>query len=289
MTIKVNQKCKSRKKYILKSCTIFQAQVSKNSETGRLKSPSGRFLISGGIRQLYSCTIPKSRRRLPDSVLARGRARSASCRVDRERREELTRSWEESGSGSWFELHFDDSCKQISAGPTLLTKWAKEELTLPAQCTCTNSTARSSCLHRQLRVCANPTEQDLSSLLCSHIKDNKEKHNQRGWVLRGWTRGHPASQTVQQPEVKNNLGYVHISESSKVCKVPIEYLRMRKRWNFFKLNGGPSGRKMLKVCIYVHSMYHQNPDGIGFLSKFDPFSYQPWGGGSDHHWRLIPR
>ena len=75
------------------------AQVNKNSETERLKPPSDRFLISGG-RRLYSCTIPKSRRRLPDSVLARGRARSASCRVDRERIEELTRSWEESVSGS---------------------------------------------------------------------------------------------------------------------------------------------------------------------------------------------
>ena len=53
------------------------------------------MLLTSGGRPLCCCTVPNRRRRLPASVLTRGRDRSASCRVDRERREELTRRREE--------------------------------------------------------------------------------------------------------------------------------------------------------------------------------------------------
>ena len=72
--------------------------MSKYWSTSRLKDFRDRSRISSG-RRLYDCATLKRRRRLPASVLTRGRARSASCLVDRERRVELTWSWEERASG----------------------------------------------------------------------------------------------------------------------------------------------------------------------------------------------
>ena len=38
--------------------------------------------------------------------------------------------------------------------------------------------------------------------------------------------------------------------------------------------GGAAGEKCIR--------YHQNPDEIRFLSKFDPVSYQRWGSSAHH-------
>ena len=44
--------------------------------------------------------------------------------------------------------------------------------------------------------------------------------------------------------------------------------------------GDPEGEK--------YSMYHQNPNKIGFLSRFDPLSYHYCEGGLVQHWSYAP-
>ena len=48
---------------------------------------------------------------------------------------------------------------------------------------------------------------------------------------------------------------------------------------FQNIMGGRQRAKSVQGTI-------KNPDGIGFLFEFDPFSYQHWG--SAHHWGAQP-